>query len=303
MVDGVVGGIRRPASGESIDHGAIRQDRAQFGCTCAPLNGNKVTAVSEDPEKDDEDDGGGDPRPEFVGVHDFVAECGDAEGADGDDDNADGAFDVAVDCLDELGADDRVDGRPADAGQDVENGDWTTRSASVSQIRGRFDPSTYSVSLRTIHTRSAKGPSDAYCCIVSLENRSCKTREHTHNPNAGPKVEKKQTGVIPIKLKNKITSIASPTPMTNKLFANNPSAKLETTMFADSHMVDTFSNALKPESVRSSSGTRSMPRCSMFSFPAKRCAVAYQPLPTSKLSPGTAWPSSAWLLLRSRSTS
>ena len=116
MVDGVVGGIRRPASGESVDNRPIRQNGSQFGCTCAPLNGNKVTAVSEDPEKDDEDDGGGDPRPEFVGVHDFVAECGNAEGADGDDDNADGAFDVAVDCLDELGADDRVDGRPADAG-------------------------------------------------------------------------------------------------------------------------------------------------------------------------------------------
>ena len=116
MVDGVVGGIRRPASGESVDNRPIRQNGSQFGCTCAPLNGNKVTAVSEDPEKDDEDNRGGDPGPEFVGVHDFVAEGGDAEGADGDDDNADGAFDVAVDCLDELGADDRVDGRPADAG-------------------------------------------------------------------------------------------------------------------------------------------------------------------------------------------
>jgi hypothetical protein len=33
---------------------------------CPPLNGNKVTAVSKDPKKDDEDNRGGDPGPEFV---------------------------------------------------------------------------------------------------------------------------------------------------------------------------------------------------------------------------------------------
>lgn len=54
-------------------------------------------------------------------------------------------------------------------------------------------------------------------------------------------------------------------------------------------MVPTFSRDV---SCRSSSGTRSMPRCSILSFPANLCALAYMLLPYSKLSPGTAPPSS-----------
>jgi len=72
--------------------------------------------VGEDAKEDEEDDEGWDPGPEFVGVHDFVAERGHDKGADGDDDNASGAGNVWVDGRDELGADDRVDGGPADAG-------------------------------------------------------------------------------------------------------------------------------------------------------------------------------------------
>jgi hypothetical protein len=74
-------------------------------------------------------------------VHDLVAEGGDAECADGDDDDADGAFDIAVDCLDELGTYDRVDGRPADAGQDVEDGDCRKESVRVLQGCRIFDRS------------------------------------------------------------------------------------------------------------------------------------------------------------------
>jgi hypothetical protein len=99
--------------------------------------------VGENSEQNDEDNRSRDPRPELVSVHDLVAKGGDAERADGDDDDANGAFDVAVDCLDELGADDRVDGRPADAGQDVEDGDCQEESVRVSQSRRMFDRSTY----------------------------------------------------------------------------------------------------------------------------------------------------------------
>jgi len=56
-------------------------------------------------------------------VHDFVAEDGDEPGRGGDDDDAGVAGDVAVDGVDELGADDDVHGGPADTGEDVEAGD------------------------------------------------------------------------------------------------------------------------------------------------------------------------------------
>ena len=57
-------------------------------------------------------------------------------------------------------------------------------------------------------------------------------------------------------------------------------------------IVAVFSSALNPASVRSSSGTLSMPRCSIFNFPAKRMSFARILSPYSKVSPGTA-PSSA----------
>ena len=68
--------------------------------------------MGEDAEDDEEDDEGGDPGPELVDVDDFVAEEGHEPGADCDDDDAGVAWDVAVYGVEELGADDGVDGRP-----------------------------------------------------------------------------------------------------------------------------------------------------------------------------------------------
>lgn len=44
-------------------------------------------------------------------------------------------------------------------------------------------------------------------------------------------------------------------------------------------IVATFNKALNPSSVRSFSGTRSIPLCSTFNFPANLCILAYQLLP------------------------
>ena len=99
-----------------------------LACTAgAPFDCNEIAAVGEDSEKNEEDNRSWDPGPELVGVHYLIAKGGDGERADGDNDNASRAFDIAVDCLDELGADDRIDGGPADAGQDVENGNCQTQ--------------------------------------------------------------------------------------------------------------------------------------------------------------------------------
>ena len=76
-------------------------------------------------DHDQEDYEAGDPRVVFVRVHYFVAEKRHQEGCGRDDDDAGPARHIAVDCVYELGADDDVDGRPADARQDVEYGNWT----------------------------------------------------------------------------------------------------------------------------------------------------------------------------------
>lgn len=65
--------------------------------------------MSEDPQQNEEYEGGWDPGPELVSMHYLVAESGDGEGADSDNDNTSRAFDVVVDGLDELSAHDRID--------------------------------------------------------------------------------------------------------------------------------------------------------------------------------------------------
>lgn len=65
--------------------------------------------MREDAEGDEEDDGGGDPGPELVKMDDLVAEEGDAQGAEGNDDDAGPAWDVVVDGVKQLGADNGVD--------------------------------------------------------------------------------------------------------------------------------------------------------------------------------------------------
>jgi hypothetical protein len=57
-------------------------------------------------------------------VHDLVAEEADYEGADGDDQDSREAWNGRVDGVDELGADDGIYRGPADAGEDVEDGDY-----------------------------------------------------------------------------------------------------------------------------------------------------------------------------------
>ena len=71
-------------------------------------------------EYDEEDDRTGDPRPELIGVHDFVAEDGDEPRRRCDYNDARIAGDVGVDGIDELGADYDIHSGPAHTGEDVE---------------------------------------------------------------------------------------------------------------------------------------------------------------------------------------
>ena len=84
--------------------------------------------MSEFAQDDEEDDEAGDPGPELVEVYDFVAEEGNEEGGGGNDDDTGIAGDGTVDGMQELGADDDIDGGPADAGEDVEDGNYIGNS-------------------------------------------------------------------------------------------------------------------------------------------------------------------------------
>ena len=75
-------------------------------------------------QDNEEDDEGWDPGPEFVNVHDFVAEDGDEPGRCRYYDDARVAGNIGIDCVDQLGTNNDVDRGPAHAGKYVEASDW-----------------------------------------------------------------------------------------------------------------------------------------------------------------------------------
>jgi hypothetical protein len=122
LVAGVVAGIGCPASRKAKDRCCEGQDRASLAFTTAHGDVDKVAAMSELAEHDEEDDEAGDPRDHFVEVNDLVAKKGDQEGACCNDDDPGVSRHVRVDGVDELCADNDVDGRPSQAGEAVEDG-------------------------------------------------------------------------------------------------------------------------------------------------------------------------------------
>lgn len=116
MVDGVVGGVGRPSRCEAEDARTERESGADFGAANGEGDIVKLSRAGEFPEHDEEDDETGDPAVEFVGVHNFIAEESNEEGASCDNNDAAPTGDVAVDCVQDLSAYDDVDGGPADAG-------------------------------------------------------------------------------------------------------------------------------------------------------------------------------------------
>lgn len=86
-------------------------------------------------EYDEEDDQTGDPRPEFVDMHNFVAEDCDEPCRGRDYDDASIARNVGVDGVDQLGADYDIHGGPAHTGKDIEACDCG--AALVLELRRR----------------------------------------------------------------------------------------------------------------------------------------------------------------------
>lgn len=135
LVAGVVCGVGGPACSEAEDGSAEGEDGAELAGADTHGDVDEGAAVGENAEDDEEDDEGGNPGPELVGVNDFVAEERDDECGDGDDDDTCKAGNVAVHGVQELGTDDGIDAGPSEAGENVEDGDELHAPPSVPKAR------------------------------------------------------------------------------------------------------------------------------------------------------------------------
>ena len=142
--------------------------------------------MSEEPQKDEEDDGGWNPGPELVSVDHLVAESGDSEGADGDNDDSSRTLNIVVDCLDELSTHDGVDRGPADTGQNVEE-----RNYSQIVSKAHWIGVTNVLSLTPYHPNQNRESTiwRLQAVLVSRAQHNV-TFRRTYNPNFGPNVEK-----------------------------------------------------------------------------------------------------------------
>lgn len=75
---------------------------------------DKIARVGKDAEHNHKDDKSGHPAPVLVGMNNFVAKEDNDKRAKGDDEDAGETWDVVVDRMDELRANDNIGGSPAD---------------------------------------------------------------------------------------------------------------------------------------------------------------------------------------------
>ena len=128
LVDCIIRRKTRPARGETEDGSCKGQDAAGFGAAGFHGNVDEGARMGELAEHNEKDDEGRNPTVEFVVMDDFVAEDGDKEGRSRDDDDTSEARKIIVDRVEKLRADNDVDTGPADACEDVEDGDCGPRS-------------------------------------------------------------------------------------------------------------------------------------------------------------------------------
>ena len=93
--------------------------------------------MCKDTEDDNKDDSSGDPGPELVEMNDLVAEEGYEQRANSDDDDTCVAWNVIVHGVNHLSADNRVHGRPAKTGEDIEHSDCTKSVGSDESFDGK----------------------------------------------------------------------------------------------------------------------------------------------------------------------
>lgn len=123
LINGIISGITGPSRSKTIDGCTIGQDRADLSGPGPHGNVPEIPRVSKHAEDNHEDDEGWDPAVELIQVNDLVSSESNEECADGDDQNACKTRNVAVDGIEQLGADNRVGRRPTQAGQDIQKSD------------------------------------------------------------------------------------------------------------------------------------------------------------------------------------
>ncbi len=123
MVDAIISRKTSPASSKTKHRGGKREDRTDFGDAHAHRQIRELSGVGKLAEYNQEGDEAGDPTPELVGVDDLVAEQRHDECCRRNDDDARKPWHAVVHRIQQLGADNHVDGGPPDARKNVEYGD------------------------------------------------------------------------------------------------------------------------------------------------------------------------------------
>lgn len=108
LVDCVVCCVTGPSCRKTINHTSKAEHASHFAGAHTHWDVDEISRMREDTKDDDEDDGGRDPRPEFVEMDNLVAEEGNKQRTESNDDNASVAGNIVVDGIDHLGADDRI---------------------------------------------------------------------------------------------------------------------------------------------------------------------------------------------------
>lgn len=121
LVDCVVCCVAGPSCCETVDDTSKAEHTSQFAGAYTHWDVDEGSGVGEDAKDDDEDDGSRNPGPEFIDVDDLVTKERHAQCAKSDDEDTSVAWNIVVDGIDQLSANDRVHRRPAKAGKDVKH--------------------------------------------------------------------------------------------------------------------------------------------------------------------------------------
>lgn len=122
LVHGIISRITGPAGCEAVDARGEAQDAARLGFANTHGEVDERSRMGKFAKNNKEDDEAWNPAVELVVVDDFVAEEGDKEGGSRNDNDAGITGDIMVDGVQELSTDDDVHGGPANASEDVEDG-------------------------------------------------------------------------------------------------------------------------------------------------------------------------------------
>ena len=110
LINSVISCVRSPAGSETEDRGSERESSSSFRDSDSHWDVVEFSGLGECSKNDEEDDEAWNPGESLIGVHNLVAEAGDDECRDCDNQNSSPSRHVVVYSMEELSANNNVDG-------------------------------------------------------------------------------------------------------------------------------------------------------------------------------------------------